>query len=74
MSRTKTDIAELATANLHYALAELTSIGDAESVLRALDHIRQAQACLEIGHPVERAPRRELQKAAPHAYRKSQSA
>jgi hypothetical protein len=48
MAYAPTAITEFATVNLHYALAELTSIGDRESVLRAIDHIRQAQACLEI--------------------------
>lgn len=47
MSRNASDLAEFATVNLHYALAELTSIGDDQSIARALDHIRQAGDCLQ---------------------------
>jgi hypothetical protein len=48
MPRTSTDLAEFASINLHYAQAEITEIGDRESILRALDHIRQAETCLKI--------------------------
>jgi hypothetical protein len=48
MSRVTADLADLASINLHYAQAEITSIGDRESIMRALDHIRQAEACLRI--------------------------
>jgi hypothetical protein len=48
MPRTTTDLAEIASINLHYAQAEITSLGDTESILRALDHIRQAEACLRL--------------------------
>ena len=41
-------LAGMASINLHFAQAEITTIGDRNSVLRALDHIRQALACLEI--------------------------
>jgi len=42
------NLADLASINLHYAQAEITSVRDHKAVVRALDHIRQAQACLEI--------------------------
>ena len=48
MTRTSTDLTNFATINLHYAVAEITSIGDRESVLRALEHIRQAERCLQV--------------------------
>jgi hypothetical protein len=48
MPRTTTDLAEFASINLHYAQAEITSLGDVESILRALDHIRQAEAWLRL--------------------------
>lgn len=48
MARATKELAEFASINLHYAQAEITAIGDRESVLRALDHIRQAEACLMI--------------------------
>jgi len=38
----------MASINLQFALVEITSIGDPDSVLRALDHIRQAQCLLTI--------------------------
>ena len=41
-------LAEMASINLQFALVEITSIGDPDSVLRALDHIRQAQCLLTI--------------------------
>jgi len=56
MSRATTDLAELATINLHFALAELTTHGDQDSALRALDHIRQALACMEIVAAERRTP------------------
>ena len=46
--RATNDLTEFATVNLHYALAELVSLGDKDSISRALDHIRQAQGCLQI--------------------------
>jgi hypothetical protein len=48
MSRSATDLAEVASINLHYAQAEIAIIDDTASILRALDHIRQAQACLRV--------------------------
>ncbi len=48
MTRATSELAELASINLHFAQAEITSIGDQDSLLRALDHIRQAEACLRI--------------------------
>ena len=48
MPRTATDLTEFANVHLHYALAEITSIGDWASIKRALDHIRQAEGCLRV--------------------------
>jgi hypothetical protein len=41
-------IVELAAINLYYAQAEISTIGDRESIVRSLDHLRQAQAFLVI--------------------------
>ena len=56
MTFTAIDLAELSTINLHFAFAELTTIGDRESILRALDHIRQAQAWMDIAVAENRTP------------------
>jgi hypothetical protein len=39
---------QLASIDLHYAQAEITKIGTRESILRSLEHVRQAEACLII--------------------------
>lgn len=44
----KNELAELASINLAFAQAEIATIGDRESILRALDHIGQAKASLRI--------------------------
>ena len=41
-------LAELASINLHFAQAEITTLGDREAVARALEHVRQAEYCLSI--------------------------
>jgi hypothetical protein len=48
MSCVPSELAELASVNLHFAQAEVAMGGDRESIARALDHIRQAKACLKI--------------------------
>jgi hypothetical protein len=37
---------QLASIDLHYAQAEISTIGDREAILRSLDHLRQAEAFL----------------------------
>lgn len=48
MSRTTRGLAEVASINLNFAQAEIAAFGDRESIARALDHVRQAEACLKI--------------------------
>jgi len=39
---------EIAAINLRYALAEVSAEGDRPAILRALDHLREAEAFLQI--------------------------
>ncbi|MBB4200963.1 hypothetical protein CCR94_10540 [Rhodoblastus sphagnicola] len=43
-----TSLTAFATINLHYAMAEIATIADRDSIMRALDHIRQAEGCLRV--------------------------
>jgi hypothetical protein len=42
------DLAQLAAINLHFALAEVTSVEDREAIARVLDHVRQAEHAVSI--------------------------
>jgi hypothetical protein len=48
MSQTSSGMLELAAIDLRYAQAEIRAIGDRDSILRSLDHIRQAEATLIV--------------------------
>lgn len=48
MPREIKSLVEMASINLLFALAELDSLDDRDSIQRSLDHIRQAKACLNI--------------------------
>lgn len=48
MSRMASALAEQAAINLNFAQAEIAVGGDRELIARALDHLRQAEACLKI--------------------------
>jgi hypothetical protein len=48
MSLTVMGMVRMALVDLHYAQAEIGTISDRDSILRSLDHIRQAEAFLMI--------------------------
>jgi hypothetical protein len=44
----KIGMVERASIDLHFAQAEITRLGSRDSLLRALDHVRQAEASLMV--------------------------
>jgi hypothetical protein len=48
MASVASQFAEIASTNLQIATAEITATGDPETILWALDQIRQADACLKL--------------------------
>ncbi len=64
MKGTANELAELASINLAFSQAEIAMIGDRESVLRALNHVHQAKACLKILAEELRVPANEPEEEA----------
>jgi hypothetical protein len=64
MNAATDELAALASINLAFAQAKIAMAGDRESILRALDHIRQAKACLKISLTELDIPPDEAEEAA----------
>ena len=48
MTRVTSELSEIAAIHLRYALAEIMTNRDDDSLFRALDHIGQADECLRV--------------------------